>query len=476
MEERIDPIEETDLLVEETAPASAETPTETSSEVSAETTTEIPTESAPVEEVPLVEETGDPAPTEDPRVDPPSAVEEISEAPATDETPVPAEQTVTETEIPVRTAEPSVDAEPTAVPTPDPAPTPGYGAPQMLYEDFIPYDYLHETTSAGGGQTDPAPVPDPAPSAETEERGRKKKRRSSSEDELLAAVEAEMASRDADSSAQAAQTDPQPAPQTPSVAPTQTPASRSDTVVAPVAPTGTGRQEASMAERPTGNAPQTREYTKHEKKLRRKYRLDKDILLGNNDLIPGFILAKGENVVRCYHCLDSRKGDGTICLTNKRLLINADERSEVSVQDVAGIKFAKNTYFSFFKFLFALIFLGLGAFMIMLPFFHTGMNIPFITGGSWKSWFFYLFIACGAVSVLISLPLWAKMVKRSFYFSIYVRDSAPFLECKSASVVKAEKKGTQYTFVLSDAGKESEKAARELGALLIEVKEGRYNF
>ena len=39
-----------------------------------------------------------------------------------------------------------------------------------------------------------------------------------------------------------------------------------------------------------------------------------------------------------------------------------------------------------------------------------------------------------------------------------------------------KKKGKQYSFVVTDAGKESEKAARELGALILEVKEGRYDF
>ena len=231
-----------------------------------------------------------------------------------------------------------------------------------------------------------------------------------------------------------------------------------------------------MAEESRESASTEREFTPFERKLRRKYKVEKDLLLSKNDVIPGFVLAKGETVVRSYYCLASKKGDGTLCLTNKRLLINADERSEVEVDKVTGIKFARNTYFSFIKFLFALFFFGLGAFMAALPFIRDSINIPFITGDSWKTWFMYLFIACGAVSILISFPLWAKMVKKYFYFHIFVKEGTPFLECKSKSFVKSEKKGKTYSFIVSDPGKESEKAARELGALILEVKEGRYNF
>jgi len=329
---------------------------------------------------------------------------------------------------------------------------PGYGAPQMLYEDFIPYEYLHDSASPEAKEEVEQPP--------VEEKKKKDKKPSREEAELLAAVEAEMASH-----AEAAPIESEPAQAPVEEAPVQ------EIVVAPVAPVAVIHEEDNMPEDNTT----TREYTSYEKKLRRKYKIDKDNLLSSNDVIPGFVLAKGETVVRCYNCLDSRKGDGTLCLTNKRLLINADERSEVEVDTITGIKFSKNTFFSFFKFLFALLFFGIGAFMVALPFIKDSVNIPKITGADWKGWYQYLFIACGAVSLLISLPLWIKMIKKSFYFHVYIREGSPFLECKSWAVIKREKKGTQYSFIVSDAGKECEKAARELGALILEVKEGRYN-
>ncbi len=218
-----------------------------------------------------------------------------------------------------------------------------------------------------------------------------------------------------------------------------------------------------------------KKYSSYEKKLRKKYGLNRDILLSKNEVLPDFILAKGENVIRSYHCLSGEKGEGTVCLTNKRLLINTGERAEIAIENVAGIRFARYTKFSIAKFVFWLLFFGLGCLMIALPFFYTRINIPFITGAYWKSWFKYVFFPCGGVSVLISIPLFATMVRKNFYFYIHSQQIAPFVECKSASYAKREQKGKVYKYMVSKAGKESEKAARELGALLIEAKEGRYD-
>ena len=449
-----------------------ETPTAeaVSAEVPAEDT--LPAEplagSAPVEEATSAEPVSEGTPEADiameadvtPVVSPSSAVPE-EPAPAPEEAPADA--------APAEEAE-AAPAEAPAKPRYSGSEPVGYGAPQMLYEDFIPYEYLHDTPAPSGGESSAEAAAREAALAREEEENKKNKKKDKKEKkptkeeaEILAAIEAEMASRS--DGAPAAPVSPAPAPV-------------AETPVVPAPPVegaaAAEPQEADMAETPV-NTPATREYTSHEKKLRRKYKMDKDVLLSGNDVIPGFVLAKGENVVRSYNSLDSDKGTGTICLTNKRLLINADECSEVEVSSISGIKFSKNTYFSFFKFLFALIFLGAGAFLIAYPFLKESVKIPFIDE-HWKDWFKYLSVAVGAVLVLISFPLWAKMVKKYFYFNVYVKESAPFFECKSKAVVKSESKGGQFKFLVSDAGKEIEKAARELGALIIEVKDGRYNF
>ena len=359
---------------------------------------------------------------------------------------------------------------------------PGYGAPQMLYEDFIPYEYLHDTPPPTVADTPAENIAREEEEKKKKKKGKEKEKKPSREEaELLAAVEAEIAAQSA------SQPEP-PLPQETPVAEPKPPAAQDAATTEPVAPvvavdpipvvtsvTAEPEEADYMDDEVRMNEPVEREYSSQEKKWRRKYKMDKDILLSANGVVPGFVLAKRENVVRCYACLDSAKGDGTICLTNKRILINTDEKSEVAVENITGVKFSKNTYFSFFKFLFALIFFGVGAFLIAYPFLKESMQVAFIEN-IWKDWFKYLFVAVGAVLVLISLPLWAKMVKRYFYFNIFVKESTPFFECKSKAVVKCEKKGGQFTFLLSDAGREIEKAARELGALIIEVKDGRYNF
>ena len=406
---------------------------------------------APVEET---ASNDDAAPAEEPAIE--AAVPE--EAPIAEG--APAEEPLTETPV-----------ESVPEPAPEPAPAreesaaPGYGAPQMLYEDFIPYEYLHDVPPAPEKPETPAEQ-EPAPESE-EKKKKKDKKPSKEEEELLAAVEAEMASR----SETAPEVELAPAP-----APAATEAAPVIPVVAPAAPAAV-HEEAPMAENNT-NTPPVREYSSYEKKLRRKYGLDKDVILSQNDVVPGFVLAKGENVVRCYYCLNSDEGEGTLCVTNKRLLINADERSEVEIERVTGVKFLKNTSFSVIKLLFALAFSLIGGLLIAIPFIRGMIQIPFIDlDALWKDWFRYLFLAVGGVDVLISLPFWFTMVKKYFRFNIFVKDSASFLEVKSGAFFKKEKKGKMHGgFMISKAGKESEKAARELGALILEIKAGRYDF
>ena len=165
-------------------------------------------------------------------------------------------------------------------------------------------------------------------------------------------------------------------------------------------------------------------------------------------------------------------------MTNKRLLVNSDERSEVEVDRVTGIKFMKRLTLSVVKLIFAIIFFVIGAALIATPFLLT-MDSPVaeMIALFWKDWMRYLFFGLGGLNVVISLPFWFTMIKKYFRFNILVKDSASFLECKSPTFFKKEKKGKMSgTFILAKAGKESEKAARELGALLIEIKAGRYDF
>lgn len=328
---------------------------------------------------------------------------------------------------------------------------PVYGVPQPLFEDFIPSDFSLNDVKA-----------------KKEEKAEKTAAPILPEQEQIVpqvAVQEEEAQKAAPAISKkdkkkAAKAAPQVAPV---VAYTEEPVSQEMPEAAPV------KQKVDKRA-----AKEEKALRAYKNKLRKKYKLNQDELLSENDVIRGFVLAKGEHLVRAYSCLN--RGDGSVCLTNKRLLISAGERSELEVDKVTGIKFTKYTHFSVMKLLFGLLFLGLGVFMILLPFVKSSMNIPFITGKYWKHWFFYVFLGCGAASALISLPLLLTMIRRTFYFYIYAKQDTPFFEVKSRYYAKNEKKGRVYKYVVSKAGKDSEKAARELGALLLEVKDGRYDY
>ena len=112
----------------------------------------------------------------------------LDDAPLSEE---PAETPAAEVAAAEDAVDDAVIAEPLAVeneaPAPAPAeekPAPGYGAPQMLYEDFIPFEYLHASDAK-----EEKPAEEPKPKKE-------KAKKPTKEEELAAAVEAEMASRE----------------------------------------------------------------------------------------------------------------------------------------------------------------------------------------------------------------------------------------------------------------------------------------
>ena len=350
------------------------------------------------------------------------------------------------------------------------APKPEYGAPQPLFEDIIPAertpskieivpDKKAEKEAAAAAKKAEKDAEKEAKKAEKEA---KKKAKIAA---LIAAVESEAEAK--------AKKEYEEETGEPYDDPTPEPVAVAD---APVAPDVQQPEKEVPAPKASAQSNPPKQYSSGEKKLRKRYKMAKDVLLSSNDVIPGFVIAKGENVIRSYQCLAAKKGCGMVTLTNRRLLVDAGERSEIEIDKVSGIKFCKYANFHFFRFLFWLIFFGLGALMTALPFIKEMVEIPGITGESWQDWFSILFYICGPISLIISIPFFFTMLKKTFYFYIYAREESPFLECKNGSYAKRERKGKVYKYTLAKAGKESEKAARELGALIIEAKDGRYNF
>ena len=458
----------------------------------------------------------------------PAAAEEVpvpepsvSEAAPADSAPVEIEEVPAAEPLP-ETSEPAAET-PTTEPVVEERPEPQYGAPQPLFEDIIPAGFAIDEEKRKAAEERAARVAAEAAEREAKEAEAARKReekeaeaaRKKAEKEaakeaklqakedkkraktaaLIARVEAEAeqkAKREIEKETGEPYELPSAKPEAPAEAPVlaavvpvpeapleELPATEEaapEAVAAPAAPAAQPESATAPADaKPETPVAPARKYSSYERRLRRKYKIDKDPLLKENDVVPGFVIAKGEHVIRSYDCLASSKGDGILCLTNKRLLINAGERSEIGIDKVSGIKFSKYSRLSFLKFIFWLFFFGLGAFMVALPFVQSGMNIPFITGDSWKEWFTYLFYGCGGVSVVISIPLFFSMLKKTFYFYVYAREESPFLEYKSRAYAKREKKGKVYKYTITKAGRESEKAARELGALIIEAKEGRYD-
>lgn len=402
---------------------------------------------------------------------------------------------------------------PVAAETPKPN---GYGVPQPLFEDIIPNNFAmdekkrreaQELAERAAAAANARAAKEEAALSARAERERviaeakaakeaaKEAKRQAKEDKKKARVlsmieEAQVPAQQPYTAPMAAPTAPV-APMAPvppvapvipvaPVAPAQQvapipPVAPAPTPVAPVQAQAPAAPTQNAAPVPVASAPMQK-FSPYEKKLRRKYRMDKDRLLSSNEVLPGFVLAKGENVVRSYQCL--KRGAGSICLTNKRLLINAGERSELEIDKVSGIKFCKYTIFSFVKCFFWFLFFVIGAALIALPFFRTSLKIPAITTGSnWKKWFTIVFFSCGGASLLISLPFLLTMIKKPFYFFVYAQLDSPFVEAKNGFYAKRERKRKGFRYdIRSKAGKECAKAARELGALILEVKEGRYDY
>lgn len=432
--------------------------------------------------------------------------EESAEIPVVPASPITLEDTVTDApsaellteDAPDRALAPSAEPVPETIvsdaaeetpATVEDRPEPQYGAPQPLFEDIIPAGFARDEERRKEAEERAAKVAAEAAAREEKEAeaARKKAEKEASKEAkkqakeekkraktaaLIAKVEAE--------AEQKAKKEIEKETGEPYELPAKVADRPADDVAAAVGPEMPAPAEASpeASSESTSAAQQAapvRQYSSYERKLRKKYKIDKDPLLSDHAAVPGFVIAKGERVIRSYECLSTGKGDGILCLTNKRLLINAGERAEIGIDRVSGIKFGKYAHFSPLKFVFWLIFFGLGVFMLLLPSLHAEMNIPFLAGDNWKSWFTYLFYACGGVSVVISLPLFFTMLKKTFYFCVFAREEAPFLEYKNPSYAKRERKGKVYKYMIGKSGRESEKAARELGALIIEAKEGRYD-
>ena len=213
----------------------------------------------------------------------------------------------------------------------------------------------------------------------------------------------------------------------------------------------------------------TKVFTKKEEKKNVKKGqklISRDEIFSDNEYADGFVLSDNEYVLRRYQAFRPEKGSGRITVTNKRILIDAGEVSEVPVEDVTSIKSKKYTKFSAAKVIFGLLFVLICAGVFVYNFAFGGFLelVQF-------DWAVYCILAGGALFGLIGLIMLFNSKKKHFGLSIYVKGEDMFAEFGTVS-----KKSKVISSVVRTApGKDFDKFRREIGALLIKIREKNFD-
>ena len=213
----------------------------------------------------------------------------------------------------------------------------------------------------------------------------------------------------------------------------------------------------------------TKVFTKKEEKKNVKKGqkfISRDEIFSDNEYADGFVLSDNEFVLRRYQAFRPEKGSGRITVTNKRILIDAGEVSEVPVEDVTSIKSKKYTKFSVVKVIFSLLFVLICAGVFVYNFAFGGFLelVQF-------DWAVYCILAGGALFGLIGLIMLFKSKKRHFGLSIYVKGEDMFAEFGTVS----KKSKVISSIVRTAPGKDFDKFRREIGALLIKIREKNFD-
>jgi hypothetical protein len=183
----------------------------------------------------------------------------------------------------------------------------------------------------------------------------------------------------------------------------------------------------------------------------------------------GFVLADGEKVIKEYNCLKliNPSGDGYIILTNKRLLCSTNELAEIDINTVKGIRSKYKTSVSFGKLFFFFLLGAIAAASFMATF---NVLIPLTT---WVTpevflWLKFVLWGAGGLSGLIALFLLAGVRRKEFHIEILTSAVNSFV-----SYVGLTGKA-KNSVIKVHPGKESKTIVHEIGALLLEIKSGKY--
>jgi hypothetical protein len=203
------------------------------------------------------------------------------------------------------------------------------------------------------------------------------------------------------------------------------------------------------------------------KKLRKKYKIDKDSIFSENDYVDGFILANNETLLRRYDALKVNGGNiGRILITNKRMLFNTSEKAEIPLASVNGIRSAKYWTLNWVKFIFSLIFIGIAAFAFIYDF----TTFDFFQG---KAWLIYIIMGVGAVFALFGLIMLFTFARRRFALKVFISSSYEFITYNSKK--RKKENAIMESVIVAMPGKELDKMVREVGALIIQSREGYFD-
>lgn len=179
----------------------------------------------------------------------------------------------------------------------------------------------------------------------------------------------------------------------------------------------------------------------------------------------GFMLAPDECVVDEYKPM----ANGSVVLTNRRILISAKYRTELNVKDVAGVSSVNGRYFSKAKLvlgiLFVLIFVAAMAF-VFVPQLKT-MFMGWIAG---INWLIYVAIAVGVILGIVGIILLAKCSYREFSINI-LTENVQQAVCYRSSMDHRDM-DIYSTVAGALPGPDYKRFVSEIGARIQEVKLG----
>ncbi|NCA66669.1 MAG: hypothetical protein EOM87_01245 [Clostridia bacterium] len=206
-----------------------------------------------------------------------------------------------------------------------------------------------------------------------------------------------------------------------------------------------------------------REYAK----LRKKYKINKDPIFCENDYVDGFILANNEILLKRYDALKVNGGNvGRILITNKRMLFNTSEKAEIPLDEVIGIRSAHHWTLSWVKLIFSMLLIAAAAFAFVYDF----TSFSFIAD---KAWLVYIIIGLGAVFALIGVILLFTFARKRFALKIFIHSAYEFITYNSKK--KKKENAIMQSVIIAMPGKELDKFVREVGALILQSREGFFN-